>query len=119
MRSRKKPEREVDEDLVTRTSWVNAELAYKHVKKVSQQPSPSPTRVRGNLALRGHPHTDKVSIQSIKSKIGNIFLHFVQNILNIGKISFIITTDNTHVLRWGAQVKRKKCSVLWRKNAKI
>lgn len=35
MRSRKKPEREVDEDLVTRTSWVNAELAYKHVKKVS------------------------------------------------------------------------------------
>lgn len=53
MRSRKKPEREVDEDLVTRTSWVNAELAYKHVKKVSQQPSPSPTRVQGNLGPAG------------------------------------------------------------------
>lgn len=100
MRSRKKPEREVDEDLVTRTSWVNAELAYKHVKKVSQQPLPPRPASRGISAPRGHPHTYMVSIQSIKSKMGDIFLHFVQNILNIGKLSFIITTDNTHVLRW-------------------
>lgn len=35
MRLRKKFEREVDEDLVIRMSWVNVELVYKYVKKVS------------------------------------------------------------------------------------
>jgi hypothetical protein len=46
MRSRKKADREVDEDLLTRTSWVNAELAYKHVKKVSTNDGPSLNCVR-------------------------------------------------------------------------
>lgn len=76
MRSRKKPEREVDEDLVTRTSWVNAELAYKHVKKVSQQPSPSPTCVQGNLGPAG-ASTHLYGLHSVhKIKNGGHFSSF-------------------------------------------
>lgn len=70
MRSRKKPEREVDEDLVTRTSWVNAELAYKHVKKGKADGSPSA------LWLRMH-------IQRYMFKIGG----FIQ--IHCGKVLFV------------------------------
>ena len=33
--SRRNTGNKVDPDLLTRTSWVNAELAYKQIKKVS------------------------------------------------------------------------------------
>ncbi|XP_048757819.2 protein patched homolog 1-like isoform X2 [Ostrea edulis] len=70
MRSRKKPEREVDEELLTRTSWVNAELAYKHVKKGKADGSASA------LWLRMH-------IQRYMFKIGQ----FLQ--LHCGKVLFV------------------------------
>ncbi|XP_061192639.1 protein patched homolog 1-like [Saccostrea echinata] len=70
MRSRKKPEKEVDEELVTRTSWVNAELAYKHVKKGKADGSACA------LWLRMH-------IQRYMFKIGG----FIQ--LHCGKVLFV------------------------------
>nr|XP_022317481.1 protein patched homolog 1-like [Crassostrea virginica] len=70
MRSRKKPEREIDEELMTRTSWVNAELAYKYVKKGKAEGN------SGALWVRMH-------IQRYMFKIGG----FIQT--HCGKVLFV------------------------------